>query len=229
MSDDPPPARAVLFDLDGTLLDTLADLAASGNAVLEARGFPPHPVDAYRTYVGAGMDHLVRAIFPEGSRPAPGPETEAVLRDYRAAYEARWQDATRPYEGIEALLEALVARGIALGVVSNKAHDFTQRCVEAFLPGLPWGAVLGAREGQAKKPDPAGALEAASMLGVDPGDCLFVGDSDVDMETARNAGMRPVGVAWGFRPISELLEAGAEWVIGHPGALLDLVKSGPEA
>lgn len=229
MNDAPPPARAVLFDLDGTLLDTLADLAASGNAVLEERGCPPHPVDAYRVYVGSGMEHLVRAIFPEDSRPAPGAETEAALREYRAAYEARWQDTTRPYDGIEALLEALAACGTALGVLSNKAHDFTRRCVEAFLPGAPWGAVLGAREGVAKKPDPAGALEAAAKLGVDPGRCLFVGDSDVDMLTARNAGMRAIGVAWGFRPVSELLEAGAERVVGHPGALLELVSPGPTA
>jgi len=221
MSASPP--QAVVFDLDGTLLDTLEDLAASGNAVLAARGFPPHPPEAYRVFVGSGMDHLVRAIFPDGVRPAPGEETEGVLREYRAAYETRWQGATRPYEGIEALLGALADRGLALGVLSNKAHDFTERCVEAFLPGVPWKAVLGAREGQAKKPDPAGAFELAALLGAAPERCLFVGDSDVDMLTAKNAGMRPVGVAWGFRPVSELIEAGAERVLDHPRELLELL------
>jgi len=217
------PPKAVIFDLDGTLLDTLEDLAASGNEVLAGRGFPIHPPEAYRTFVGAGMDQLVRAIFPEHARPAPGRETETVLGEYREAYSRRWQLTTRPYEGIEPLLAALASRGLALAVLSNKAHDFTLRCVEAFLPGAPWHTVLGAREGVPKKPDPAAALELAARLAADPGQCLFLGDSDVDILTAKNAGMRPVGVSWGFRPVAELRDAGAEHIIDRPDELLALL------
>lgn len=215
--------RAVLFDLDGTLLDTLQDLADSGNAVLEARGFPVHPVEAYRTFIGNGMVNLVRDIFPEGHRPVEGEETDQILKEYRAAYGKRWQNTTVAYPGIPELLDALAEAGIPIGVLSNKAHDFTVKCVDAFLPGWKWDVVLGARDGVAKKPDPAGAVEAASILGLGASECCFIGDSDVDMMTAVNAGMLPVGVSWGFRSVQELHEAGAEVILEEPGDLL-----GPE-
>lgn len=215
-------SRAVLFDLDGTLLDTLQDLADSGNAVLRSRGFPEHPVEAYRTFIGNGMINLVRDIFPEDSRPAEGAETDSVLAEYREAYGRNWQNTTVPYPGIRELLDELQGAGVSIGVLSNKAHDFTLRCVETFLPGWNWEVVLGAREGVPKKPDPAGALEAASSLGIDPGECVFLGDSDVDMFTAVNAGMLPVGASWGFRPVAELKGAGAKVILDSPGDLLSL-------
>lgn len=216
-------AQAILFDLDGTLLDTLRDLADSGNAVLAGRGFPTHPLDAYRTFVGNGMASLARDIFPEGHKPATDAEVEAVLSEYRAAYERNWRNTTTPFPGIAELLDRLVAEQVPIGVVSNKAHDFTVKCVEAFLGDWEWNVVLGHREGHPRKPDPAGALKAAAKLGVSPGECLFVGDSDVDMQTAKNAGMRTIGVAWGFRPVEELLAAGAERIVETPGELLELV------
>lgn len=216
--------RAVLFDLDGTLLDTLRDLSDSGNAVLEARGFPTHSMEAYRTFIGNGMVNLVRDIFPEGHRPSEGDETDKVLAEYRAAYGERWQNTTVPYPGISELLDALIEQGIPIGVLSNKAHDFTVKCVEAFLPNWKWDVVLGAREGIAKKPDPAGAMEATAQLGLDPGECCFVGDSDVDMLTAVNAGMLPVGVEWGFRPVEELRGAGAQAILREPTGLLSLLN-----
>lgn len=217
------PDKAILFDLDGTLLDTLQDLADSGNAVLEARGFPPHPTDAYRTFIGNGMVNLVRDIFPEGHRPAVGGETDTVLAEYRAAYGERWKSTTVIFPGIAALLDQLTEKGIPIGVLSNKAHDFTEKCVEAFLSDWRWEVVLGAREGIPKKPDPAGAIEAAGILGIVPSACWFLGDSDVDMMTAVNAGMRAVGVSWGFRPVEELKEAGAEVILETPGELLELL------
>lgn len=216
-------AKAVIFDLDGTLLDTLQDLGDSGNAVLEARGFPTHPIDAYRTFIGNGMLNLVRDIFPDEHRPAIGEETDAVLAEYREAYGRNWQNTTVAFPGIPELLDELGERGVPIGVLSNKAHDFTEKCVEAFLDRWKWDVVLGARDGVPKKPDPAGAIEAAKVLGLSPAECCFLGDSDVDMMTAVNAGMQAVGVSWGFRPVEELKEAGADVVLDAPGELLNLL------
>jgi phosphoglycolate phosphatase len=216
--------QAVFFDLDGTLLDTLRDLADSGNAVLESRGHPVHPVDAYRTFIGNGMVNLVRDIFPEEHRPDEGAETDAILAEYREAYGRNWRNTTCPFPGIAEVLDALSERRVPVGVLSNKAHDFTVKCVEEFLGDWTWEVVLGARDGVAKKPDPAAALEAARSVDMDPGRCWFVGDSDVDMFTAVNAGMRAVGVSWGFRSVGELREAGAEEILDEPRDLLDLLS-----
>lgn len=212
--------KAVLFDLDGTLLDTLRDLADSGNEVLAARGFPTHSTEAYRTFIGNGMVNLVRDIFPDGHRPTEGEETDAVLADYREAYGRNWRNTTIPFPGIAEMLDTLKDRDIPIGVLSNKAHDFTEKCVEAFLGDWKWDVVLGARNGVPKKPDPAGAVEAAARLGLAPEECAFVGDSDVDMFTAVRAGMRAVGVSWGFRSVEELRSAGAETILEHPADLL---------
>ncbi len=212
--------KAVIFDLDGTLLDTLGDLAASGNAVLRKRGLPEHSVDAFRQFIGDGMANLVRRIFPEDAKPAEGDELEAALADYKAEYSARWRDTTRPYDGIAGVLDALVERGIALGVLSNKAHAFTGQCVSEFVGDWPWAVVLGQREGIPHKPDPTGAIEAAERFGVAPGACAFVGDSGVDMRTGSGAGMLPIGALWGFRGADELRENGARALIERPADLL---------
>lgn len=215
-----PTGKAVLFDLDGTLLDTLRDLADSGNELLAARGLPPHPLEDYRTFIGNGMVNLARDIFPEHLRPRDDDEVAAVLAEYRAAYSRNWRNTSRPYPGIPELLDSLASRSCPVGVVSNKAHDFAMDCVGAFLGAWRWDVVIGHREGHPRKPDPAGALEAAERLGLEPVDCLFVGDSDVDMMTARRAGMRAIGVAWGFRPVAELRSAGAEAIVERPEELL---------
>tara|TARA_R110002096_G_scaffold70208_2_gene168403 strand:- start:5073 stop:5735 length:663 start_codon:yes stop_codon:yes gene_type:complete len=214
---------AIIFDLDGTLLDTLKDLADSGNDVLEARGFPRHPTDAYRTFIGNGMVNLVRDIFPEGSRPTEGTETDVILAEYRAAYGRNWQNTTVLFPGISDLLNTLAERQVPIGVLSNKSHDFTLKCVDSFLSEWSWDIVLGARDGIEKKPDPAGAVEAASAVGCAVEDCYFIGDSDVDMMTAVNAGMHAIGVSWGFRPVEELRAAGAERILETPEDLLALL------
>ncbi|MCB1231345.1 MAG: HAD family hydrolase [Verrucomicrobiae bacterium] len=212
--------KAVLFDLDGTLLDTLGDIAASGNAVLRKRGLPEHEVDAYRQFVGDGMMNLARRIFPPDQTPAEGSELDQATAEYKAEYARHWLGTTRPYDGIAELLDALVARGIKLGVVSNKAHAFTGECIEAFVGDWSWSAVIGQRDGIPHKPDPAGALEAAREMGVTPEECAFVGDSGVDMQTGSRAGMKAIGVLWGFRGEAELRENGAAAVIERPEDLL---------
>ena len=217
--------QAVIFDLDGTLLDTLTDLANSGNAVLEKREAPTHPTERYKTFIGEGMENLVRAIFPESMRPAEGEETEAVLADYKSEYESRWNDTAVAYAGISELLDECVVRGLKIGVLSNKAHAFCVKCVDGFLPQWKWDVIFGQRDGIPRKPDPAGAVEAAQVVGVAPENCLFIGDSGVDMKTAKSAGMIAVGVKWGFREVSELQKNGADHLVGSPAEILDLITA----
>jgi phosphoglycolate phosphatase len=214
-------ARAILFDLDGTLLDTLDDLADSGNAALSALGLPQHPVDAYRHFVGSGIEELVRRMLPEDKR---GDDTLAsALALVGKEYKARWRDKTRPYDGVPGMVAALAARGLLVGVLSNKPQHYTDLTIEAFFPAKPFTLVRGARPEVPNKPHPAGALALAADLGVSPGACVFVGDTMIDMKTARGAGMLPVGALWGFRDEAELVENGARHLIAQPLDLLPLL------
>jgi phosphoglycolate phosphatase len=210
---------AVLFDLDGTLLDTLHDLAQAGNFVLAKHGFPIHDVDAYRYFVGDGVLKLFGRALPPQAR-----DEVTVARcagDFRDAYARCWHLNTRPYPGVSELLQALTARQVKLAVLSNKPDDFTQRCVREKLRGFDFRVVFGQRSGVALKPDPAGALEIRDRLGVPAHRIIYVGDSGADMETAKAAGMLPLGALWGFRTIEELQLHGAQGVLQQP---LDLLR-----
>lgn len=214
--------KAVIFDLDGTLLDTLEDLADSGNAVLEMHDFSPHSTAAYRTFIGDGMAKLVERIFPAGEVSDPAVLAKR-LQQYKEAYEQHWRNKTQVYEGITELLDDLSQRGVKTAVLTNKAHDFAVKCVDEFLGDYPWGVVFGQREGVPRKPDAAGALGALEVMGVTAPEALFVGDSSVDMQTAVNASIEAVGVSWGFRSQEELLANGASVVIDAPRELLGLL------
>lgn len=213
--------KAVLFDLDGTLLDTLTDLADSMNAVLASLDFPTHPRDAYRYFVGDGLEILARRVLPEANR------TQAMIQrcaeGMRDQYHRHWADQTNPYEGVADLLDSLTARGLSLNILSNKPDDFTCLMVNHFLPAWPWGQVRGARSATPKKPHPHGALAIADQLKLAPKQFLYLGDTNTDMQTATAAGMFPVGVLWGFRTRSELEESGAQAVLRHPLDLLALL------
>lgn len=217
----PSPRFAVLFDLDGTLLDSLGDLAESMNAVLRERGLPTHELDAFRYFIGDGIRELVKRSLPEALQEDES-SLVSFLEAYRASYEARWH-LSKPFPGVPEMLDALQERGTALAVVSNKPDPFTQKCVQRIFSKWSWDGIAGQRDGVPRKPDPAGALTLASEWGVDPKDCWFVGDSDVDMQTGVNAGMHAVGVTWGFRTEDELREAGAEHIIHSPNELLERV------
>lgn len=216
--------QAVLFDLDGTLLDTLQDIADAANRVLRAHGFASHEVDAYRRFVGDGIRALVSRALPPGHRDD---ETiERCLRDFREDYGRHWSVATRPYPGVPEMLDALRRRGLRRAILSNKPDDLTKQCVAGLLPHQRFDVVLGQREGTPAKPDPTSAQEVCRYLGVAPCDCVLVGDSPVDVETALAAGMVPVGVAWGFRSEDELREAGACFIAHDPVELLALLGEG---
>jgi phosphoglycolate phosphatase len=213
--------KAVLFDLDGTLLDTLEDIAGAVNRALATLGFPPHPKEAYRHFVGEGIVVLAQRVLPKDRQGEADVQAclSAITREYGSGLLVK----TMPYKGIPELLHALGGKKIPCAIVSNKPHDLTLRSVDVLFKGVAFGAVLGERKGVAPKPDPAIALEAASLLGVKPETCLYVGDSGIDMQTAVAAGMFPVGALWGFRGREELLANGAKALIEHPMELMTLL------
>lgn len=210
--------NSVIFDLDGTLLDTLQDLAVSVNHALSHMGYPVHPLEAYRGFIGDGSRQLVTRALPANRR---APETvTACLQTYRSHYDRHWHVHTRPYPGILPLLKSLQAIGLKLAVVTNKPHDLALQCIAFFFPATPFEPVIGQREGYPVKPHPQAALAAAQHLQILPEACLLLGDSGVDMATARAAGMCPIGALWGFRDRAELERSGAQACIHQPQELL---------
>ena len=194
--------KLVIFDLDGTLLNTIADLATSTNHALRTCGFPTHDVSAYRYFVGNGITKLFERALPEEERTA---EQVARIRPlFLAHYDAHNTDHSTPYPGIEALLATLQDHGVALAVASNKYQAATEKLVAHFFPGITFVKVLGQREGIPTKPDPGIVNEIVAVAGVEKSEVLYVGDSNVDMQTAQNGGVDACGVTWGFRPKEEL-------------------------
>jgi phosphoglycolate phosphatase len=210
----------VIFDLDGTLADTLEDIAGAMNRVLGGRGLPVHGAASYKLMIGKGLRNLVGQTLPAGMRIE---ETiAACLDELIVVYREHCLDKTHLYDGVADLVSRLRAEGVKLAVLSNKADDLTRRIVGAlFDPGM-FAVVVGARQGQPLKPDPTVALLVGDRLGVPPGRIAYVGDSGVDMRTAAAAGMAAIGVSWGFRTRDELVESGAIAVLDHPLELLEL-------
>jgi phosphoglycolate phosphatase len=210
--------RALIFDLDGTLVDTLADIAASMDCALRALDLPGHTADDYRAFIGEGVVRLAeRAVPPERADLVP-----AAVAAFRAHYSEHLLDRSRPYPGIQATLAALVGRGAALAVVSNKPDALTRRIVTALFPETPFASVAGSRPDVPPKPDPTAALAAAAAMGLEPAACALVGDSEVDMRAAAAAGMPGIAVLWGFRGRDVLVAAGARAVIARAEELLSL-------
>ncbi|MCX6891560.1 MAG: HAD family hydrolase [Verrucomicrobiota bacterium] len=216
------PFRAILFDLDGTLLDTLDDIANAANRVLAERGFPTHPNPGYRMLIGDGVVKLLSQALPQAHRDEV--TVQACVGAYVLEYERTWKTQSQPYAGVPEMLDALVVRGLKLAVLSNKPDYFTQQCVAELLAKWDFDVVLGASDAFPRKPDPTSAMEIARRLGVAPAECLYVGDSGVDMQTARAARMRAVGALWGFRGKEELVKDGAQALINQPGEVLNLLN-----
>ena len=213
--------KAILFDLDGTLLDTLEDLATAANRALGTLGLPAHPTDAYRVFVGDGLRTLAERILPGEQRSAA--QVDALVVAFEREYSRTWNERTAPYAGVPEMLDRLTAGGYRLSVLSNKPDAFTRLCVEQLLPHWTFAPLYGQRPGVPRKPDPAAALAIAVELGLDPAEVLYLGDTATDMHTARAAGMAAVGVLWGFRTADELRAAGARHLIAHPGELAPLL------
>ena len=213
--------KAILFDLDGTLLDTLEDLATAANRALGTLGLPAHPTDAYRVFVGDGLRTLAERILPGEQRSAA--QVDALVAAFEREYSRTWNERTAPYAGVPEMLDRLTGDGYRMSVLSNKPDAFTRLCVEQLLPHWTFAPLYGQRPGVPKKPDPAAALAIAAELGLDPAEVLYLGDTATDMHTARAAGMVAVGVLWGFRTADELRAAGARHLITHPGELAPLL------
>lgn len=213
--------EGVIFDLDGTLVNSLEDIADSMNSVLRRHGFLTHGLEEYKAFVGRGMRNLVVRSLPEDARDEISITRcrDALLEEYSI----NCLKKTRPYEGITDLLDELDRRKIKRAVFSNKINHLTKRIVEALFPGRPFPVAVGAGAGMPEKPDPTGVFSVARQLGIEPGRLIYVGDSDVDMETALNAGMYPAGALWGFRTKEELVAHGAGSLLEGPLDLLRII------
>ena len=210
--------KAVIFDLDGTLLNTLQDIADSVNEALSHLGFPEHGVEVYKNFVGEGRDVLAARALPDHHRDAA--TVTRLIEHINEGYSKRWANNTLPYQGIPDLLDALTIRNIKMAILSNKANDSTEIMVSKMLSKWHFEAVVGVSPLVAKKPDPTAALQIAQQLDIHPNEFLYLGDSDIDMKTAVGADMYPVGALWGFRSAKELLAGGAKTLIDHPNDLL---------
>ncbi len=217
MPHSPPPLKAVIFDLDGTLVDSLADLATAVNRMLAANGYPLAPIEMFPLYIGDGMKKLVERAMPEAERTTEN--VERCAAEYLAQYERCWHAETHVYAGLAEVVAELQARGLRLAVLSNKPDRFTKLCAEHFFPAGTFEIVLGAREDVPRKPDPTAGLEIAALMGLRPDECAYVGDSGIDMEFGKRAGMWRVGVLWGFRDREEIIEHGAQILVERPSDL----------
>ncbi|MGN0174300.1 MAG: HAD family hydrolase [Acutalibacteraceae bacterium] len=212
--------KAVIFDLDGTLLNTLDDLGNSVNFMLEKYGYKTFSMDEYKYKVGNGMRKLIERSMPENHQSEE--EITQALDIFMAHYEKHKMDKTAPYDGIIDLLKQLKKQGIKTAVVTNKADVAAKPLIAEVFPNL-FDEVTGQKEGVPTKPNPTVVFNVMKQLDVTPNECIFVGDSGVDMQTAKNSGAFALGVLWGFRKADELIENGAEKIISKPNELLELI------
>ena len=211
--------KAIIFDLDGTLLNTIEDLTDSMNLTLSRFGFKGHDQETYKYFIGDGIETLVqRALPPESRDEGMVARCVAAMRE---EYALRWDKKTRPYPGIPELLDTLSQKGWPISILSNKPDDSTRMVVAKLLPRWSFQIILGSRPSVPKKPDPTAALEIAGLLNLSPAQFIYLGDTGTDMKTALSAGMFPVGVLWGFRTAQELMDHGARVLIEKP---LDLLQ-----
>lgn len=214
--------QLLIFDLDGTLLNTIDDLGTATNHALTECGFPRHNLSSYPMFVGNGVTRLIERSLPEDER---NEETVMLVREkFKEYYEEHLTDFTRPYPGIPELLHELMAMGVKLAVASNKYQRAVSALIHHFFPDVEWHAIEGAKEGVPTKPDPSIVFEILAKCPTRKSKVLYIGDSGVDMETARRACVDSCGVTWGFRPLRELREAHADNIVEKPGEIIKIVR-----
>lgn len=213
--------KAVLFDLDGTLVNSLRDLASGVNYALASKGYPTHDTEAFKYFVGDGIPKMIERAMPPEHRTAK--EIDEVKNVFLSYYAIHYADKTHAYNGMPELINNLKSSGFKIAVVTNKAQDMANKVVTCAYGDI-FDLVIGMRDGILPKPDPTSALMAMNQLGVTPEECIFIGDSGMDVATAVNSGAVPVGVLWGFRKEDELLKSGAKYIISKPQELLDIIE-----
>ena len=214
--------KLIVFDLDGTLINSLEDLADSANHVLTQHGFPTHPVDAYRYFVGDGVRKLIERILPENDRNDT--QIEQFRQEFVEYYRIHMEDKTSVYPDMTELLKALKNRGLKIAVATNKVHIAVRPLMEKYFPAIRFDSLIGQREGVPVKPNPQIMFDILKETDCEPSEALHVGDTATDMQLAHNAGVTPVGVLWGYRPLEELQTAGAKHIIKHPLDLLGIIN-----
>ena len=213
--------KLAIFDLDGTVLNTIADLGAACNYALGKMGFATHPISAYNYMVGNG----VRRLLERAQIDADESTVDRLLVYFKEYYDQHNCDYTQPYSGINELLTQLSAEGVALAVASNKYQKATSAIIKHFFPEVPFVAVLGQEDERPVKPDPSIVFEILNIHPTPNADVVMIGDSAVDMETARRACVESIGVTWGFRPVSELRNACADRLVSTPAQILEIIKN----
>jgi phosphoglycolate phosphatase len=213
--------NAVIFDLDGTLINSLEDLADSTNEVLTKYGFTNHSIEAYKKFIGNGMRQLVKNSVPKNTEESL---IDTILQDLKSIYNKNFTNKTHPYENVHSMLEKLKELGIKMAVCSNKPDSLTNEIVEEIIGKDYFGVIFGEREGIPRKPDPTSLLEASRHLEVEPEKIIYLGDSGGDMICANKAGMFAIGALWGFREEKELVEGGAQILLSEPMELLEYIK-----
>jgi phosphoglycolate phosphatase len=214
---------ALIFDLDGTLIDSVRDIGNACNAALLEQGYPVHSAARYPAFVGYGLQHLAGTALPPGQRS--GAAIAALYARVTELYAGSAFATTRPYPGVTAALATLNRRGVPMAILSNKPHPACVAVVAGMFPSIRFAAVEGIRHGTPGKPDPAGAMRIALRLGLRPGEVAVVGDGDTDMAAARAAGMHAAGATWGYRSVRDLLAAGAERLLLRPYDSVGLIES----
>ena len=213
--------KVILFDLDGTLLDTLEDIAISANFALTTLGFESRPTQDYRYFVGEGVFKLFENIFAQ-SPQSPEIVQKAVTL-FESHYSKQFNQNTKLYNGVSKMLSFLQARGFKMAILSNKPDSFTKMCALKYLRQWKFDVVYGVREGVPRKPDPKSALEIAELLHISPSECFYLGDTKIDMQTANSAGMVAIGALWGFRDEEELHSHGAKYLARTPSEVIKLL------
>ena len=217
--------QLAIFDLDGTLLNTIKDLGEAVNFALDKNGFHTHSIASYPFFVGNGVRRLIERSLPEDARKQ-STVVDTMLRDFKQYYNEHNTDRTQPYDGMPELLHQLQEQGVKLAVASNKYQQATEKIIGHFFADIDWVAVVGQQEGVPVKPDPSIIFMILSQAKVAKQDTLYVGDSGIDMEAARRACVDSVGVTWGFRPVKELKENHANVIINKPIDILPIIENG---